>query len=133
MSLVFSPPLPISHRPVIKSVTPSRSASFYSFAQPYTAPRKFSRNTRFPIVMAAKKHCQFQVDTAGQCSFAALHIVGECGHCQAQFCGSVSGDFLSVKFRSSDPMIYSIGFLNIIIAPTWRTAASRHSNGTSRN
>jgi hypothetical protein len=83
--------------------------------------------------MAAKKRCQFQVDTVNQCSSAALRIVGECGHCQAQFCGSVSTGLFSLKFCSSDLIIYSIDFLNITIAPTWRTAASRHSTGTNQS
>ena len=131
--LVFSPRLPILHRPVLKSVEPSRSVSFHSSVQPYTASHKFSRNTRFPIVMAAKKRCQFQVDTVNQCSSAALRIVGECGHCQAQFCGSVSTGLFSLKICSSDLIIYSIDFLNITIAPTWRTAASRHLTGTNRS
>lgn len=41
-------------------------------------------------IMPAKKRCQFQINTASQCSSAALRIVGECPHCRAQFCSSVS-------------------------------------------
>ncbi|KAL0573276.1 hypothetical protein V5O48_008683 [Marasmius crinis-equi] len=37
--------------------------------------------------MAAKKRCQFQIDTSEQCNSAALRIVGQCPHCRAQFCG----------------------------------------------
>ncbi|EDR14246.1 uncharacterized protein LACBIDRAFT_305885 [Laccaria bicolor S238N-H82] len=38
--------------------------------------------------MAAKKRCQFQINTDAQCSSAALRIVGQCPHCRNQFCGS---------------------------------------------
>ncbi|TFK29836.1 nuclear protein [Coprinopsis marcescibilis] len=38
--------------------------------------------------MPAKKRCQFLIGTQSQCSSAALRIVGECPHCQAQFCTS---------------------------------------------
>ncbi|KAF5358239.1 hypothetical protein D9756_001661 [Leucocoprinus leucothites] len=38
--------------------------------------------------MAAKKRCQFQINTDAQCTSAALRIVGECPHCRALFCGS---------------------------------------------
>lgn len=42
------------------------------------------------FTMPAKKRCQFQINTDAQCNSAALRIVGECPHCRAQFCGSVS-------------------------------------------
>ncbi|KII88606.1 hypothetical protein PLICRDRAFT_176176 [Plicaturopsis crispa FD-325 SS-3] len=38
--------------------------------------------------MPAKKRCQFLSEDSAQCSSAVLRIVGQCPHCQAQFCGS---------------------------------------------
>lgn len=38
--------------------------------------------------MPAKKRCQFSAEQ--QCNSAVLRIVGQCPHCRAQFCGTVS-------------------------------------------
>jgi hypothetical protein len=63
-------------------------SSIVALANVVQLPTLFTPPTILP--MAAKKRCQFQINTNAQCSSAALRIVGECPHCRAQFCSSVS-------------------------------------------
>ena len=81
--------------------------------------------------MPAKKRCQFHRDTDSHCSSAALRIVGECPHCRASFCGSVSRLSSVFSFPMSYPAPHcSTGSLNTMSAVISRTAGSKHSSGT---
>ncbi|KAF7779083.1 hypothetical protein Agabi119p4_3428 [Agaricus bisporus var. burnettii] len=66
-----------SSSPTTTSPTPTHFSFFFLL-------HRLSRRS----IMPAKKRCQFQINTASQCSSAALRIVGECPHCRAQFCSS---------------------------------------------
>lgn len=84
--------------------------------------------------MAAKKRCQFQINTDAQCNSAALRFVGECPHCRAQFCGSVGSSPISrpVFWMANDPFA-SIDYPSTTTVASWKTADNRHSTGIRVN
>jgi hypothetical protein len=106
--------------------------TFHSSTVPLTYPTTEPSSLLIPpqsLTMAAKKRCQFQLDTDSQCNSAALRIVGQCPHCRAQFCGAVSIPLPSPGECTPNNCPNSTVYRSTTAAQIWRTAGNRRLTG----